>query len=122
MGYNAVNISVENNESGPRKLKAFKGCGNIVPTWKFEDFILYKSKYMKACMKAGVPMAPTIFAFKGDRSPAQLMRQIKARGWKTFVMKQSESGFSLGFMKLTVAECEKDPKILREYFKDYAHS
>merc|ERR1719359_858790 len=37
-------------------------------------------------------------------------------------MKQSESGFSLGFKKLTVEECEKDPKILKEYFKDYGHS
>lgn len=35
-------------------------------------------------------------------------------------MKQSESGFSLGFMKLSVDECEKDPSILKEYFKDYA--
>merc|ERR1719335_1224216 len=102
MGYNAVNISVENNASGPKKLKAFKTCGNVVPTWAFEDFILYKSKYMQACMDAGVPMAPTIFAFKGKRSPAELLRQIKERGWRRFVMKQSESGFCLGFFKTSV--------------------
>merc|ERR1712203_1336992 len=35
-------------------------------------------------------------------------------------MKQSESGFSLGFLKLSVEECEKDPSILTTYFKDYA--
>merc|ERR1719446_652972 len=73
-------------------------------------------------MNAGVPMAPTIFALKGQRSPAALMKQIKARGWKQFVMKQSESGFSLGFLKLSVEECEKDESILKNYFKDYAHS
>merc|ERR550537_1141830 len=56
-------------------------------------------------MDAGVPMAPTIFAFKGKRSPAELMQQIKARGWKSFVMKQSESGFSLGFFKISVDAC-----------------
>merc|ERR1719231_2025782 len=67
-------------------------------------------------------MAPTIFALKGQRSPAELMKQIKARGWKKFVMKQSESGFSLGFLKLSVEDCDADPKILRDYFKDYAHS
>merc|ERR1719293_615239 len=72
-------------------------------------------------MDAGVPMAPTIFAIKGKRSPAQLMAQIKERGWKTFVMKQSESGFSLGFCKFTVDECEKDPSILATYFKDWSH-
>eukprot|EP00928_Gymnodinium_smaydae_P070314 TRINITY_DN54175_c0_g1_i1.p1 TRINITY_DN54175_c0_g1~~TRINITY_DN54175_c0_g1_i1.p1 ORF type:complete len:437 (-),score=119.14 TRINITY_DN54175_c0_g1_i1:52-1311(-) len=120
LGYNAVNINVENNASGAAKMKAFKQAKNIFPTWESEDFILYKSKYMKACMDAGVPMAPTIFAMRGKRTPAQLMKQIKERGWKTFVMKQSESGFCLGFLKLTVDQCEKDPKILQNYFKDYA--
>jgi hypothetical protein len=121
MGYNAVNISVENNDSGPRKLQAFKKATNMFPTWESEAFILYKSKYMKACMDAGIPMAPTIFSMKGSRSPAKLLNQIKERGWKTFVMKQSESGFCLGFKKLTVAQCDADPKILDSYFKDFAH-
>merc|ERR1719284_2153184 len=35
-------------------------------------------------------------------------------------MKQSESGFCLGFCKLTVENCEKDPTILTNYFSDYA--
>jgi len=121
MGYNAVNIKVENNASGPAKMRAFKKAKNIFPTWEAEEFILHKSKYMQACMDNGVPMAPTIFAVKGKRSAAQLMAQIKERGWKTFVIKQSESGFSLGFCKLTVEECENDPSKLATYFKDYAH-
>merc|ERR1712151_701915 len=121
MGYNAVNISVENNATGPVKLNAFKKATNLFPTWEAEDFILYKSKYMRACMDAGVPMAPTIFCMKGKRNPTQLLKQIKDRGWKTFVMKQSESGFCLGFCKLTVEKCEKDPSILANYFSDYAH-
>jgi hypothetical protein len=121
MGYNGVNVCVENNASGARKMKAFKTAKNIYPTWEAEDFILQKSKYMKACIDAGVPMAPTIFSLKGKRSPTQLLKQIKERGWKTFVLKQSESGFSLGFMKLTVEQCEKDGSILARYFTDYAH-
>merc|ERR1719195_1608348 len=36
-------------------------------------------------------------------------------------MKQSTSGFCLGFCKLSVAQCERKPKILEEYFRDYAH-
>merc|ERR550514_2534473 len=36
-------------------------------------------------------------------------------------MKQSESGFCLGFFKTSVQEVEDDPKILDTYFKDYAH-
>merc|ERR1719352_2112020 len=81
---------------------------------------MHKSHYMKACINAGIPMAPTIFSIKGKRSPDRLLNEIKARGWKTFVMKQSESGFCLGFLKLSVEDCEKDPSILKTYFKDYA--
>jgi hypothetical protein len=121
MGYNAVNIKVENNASGAAKMRAFTKAKNIFPTWEAEEYILHKSKYMQACMDAGVPMAPTIFAIKGKRSPAQLMAQIKERGWKTFVMKQSESGFSLGFCKMTVEQCDNDPSILATYFKDWSH-
>merc|ERR1711865_562257 len=102
------------------KMQAFQQCGNIFPTWGVEDYILYKSKYMQACMDAGVPMAPTIFSFKAKRSSTQLLKQIKERGWQKFVMKQSESGFCLGFLKLSVEDCEKDPSILSNYFKDYA--
>jgi len=123
LGYNAVNISVEGGDTpaSAAKMKAFKKSKNLVPTWAQEEFILHKSHYMKACMDAGVPMAPTIFAMKNHRSPTQLLKQIKARGWKTFVMKQSESGFCLGFKKLTVEQCERNPSILAEYFSDYAH-
>jgi len=121
LGYNGVNIAVENNASGATKMNAFKKAKNLFPTWEAEDYILQKSKYMKACMDAGIPMAPTIFAPKGKRSPTQLLKQIKARGWKQFVMKQSESGFCLGFCKLSVEKCEKDPSVLESYFKDYSH-
>lgn len=121
MGYNAVNISVENNDQGPGKMRAFKMARNLFPTWEAEDFILYKSKYMQACMKAGVPMAPTLFALRGRRSPAKLLAQIKERGWRSFVMKQSESGFCLGFQKFSVESVEKEPKILEDYFQDWEH-
>jgi len=87
VGYNAVNICVSNDPNGQKKMNAFKKCGNIFPTWEVENFILHKSKYMKACMKAGVPMAPTIFAPKDNRSPARLLKEIKSRGWQQFVMK-----------------------------------
>jgi len=122
LGYNGVNIAVEGDSAASAiKMKAFKKAKNLFPTWAQEEFILHKSHYMKACMAAGVPMAPTIFAMKNGRSPTQLLKQVKARGWKTFVMKQSECGFCLGFMKLTVEQCEQDPSILANYFTQYAH-
>jgi len=116
-----VNIAVENNESGAMKMETFRKSKNLFPTWEIEDFILDKSRYMRKCINAGIPMAPTIFAPKASRSPEKLLREIKQRGWKQFVMKQSESGFCLGFLKLSVEKVEKNPKILKDYFKDYAH-
>uniref|UniRef100_A0A7S1M5E7 ATP-grasp domain-containing protein n=1 Tax=Alexandrium catenella TaxID=2925 RepID=A0A7S1M5E7_ALECA len=119
IGYDVINSVFEGPERYDQMTRMFKACGNVMPSWKVQDFIYYKSKYMQACIDSGVPMAPTIFSFKGQRTPAGLLKQIKARGWKTFVMKQSMMAFSLGFKKLTVEECEKDPKILRQYFKDF---
>merc|ERR550525_1498338 len=72
-------------------------------------------------MDAGIHRARTIFAHKGQRNPAKLLKQIQARGWKMFVMKQSYMAFCLGFMKLSVAKCEKNPKILEDYFEEHAN-
>lgn len=119
VGYNSVSTIIENNDDTPKILEAFEKCGNTGPDWDFEQFILHKSKYMKKCVENGVPMAPTIFAVKGNRDPDGLLQSIKERGWKKFVMKQSESGFCLGFLKLAVEDCEKDPNLLKTYFSDY---
>jgi len=120
IGYDVINTMFEDAKRQTTVTRAFKQCGNIMPSWKVQDFIYIKSKYMNACLKAGIPMAPTIFAFKGQRTPAKLLKEIKARGWRSFVMKQSMMAFSLGFCKLSVEECEKDPSILKKYFKEYA--
>jgi len=119
IGYDVINAVFEGEARLQKLMKIFKACGNLMPSWEVQEFIYYKSRYMQACIDSGVPMAPTIFAIKGKRSPAGLLKQIKARGWKKFVMKQSFMAFSLGFQKLTVEECEADPKILRNYFKEF---
>jgi len=121
IGYDVINSIFEGPKRFKEVTKAFNDCGNVVPSYSFQDFIYIKSKYMEACLKAGIPMAPTIFAKKGKRSPAALLNEIKARGWKTFVMKQSMMAFSLGFCKLKVEDCEKDENILKEYFKEYTN-
>jgi len=126
LGYNYTSIAIEQTGQGEkpgdaRMIEAFTKSTNIFPTWEAEDFIMTKSNYLSALIDAGVPVAPTVFAFKGSRSPGKLLQEIKERGWKKFVMKQSESGFCLGFCKLSVEECERKPNILAEYFKDYAH-
>jgi len=121
VGYDVINAVFEGEARTAQMIKMFKGCGNIMPPWDVQDFIYTKSLYMQACIDAGVPMAPTIFCLRGKRDPAELLEQIKSRGWKSFVMKQSFMAFCLGFMKLSVEECENDPKILGDYFEEHAN-
>jgi len=121
IGYDVINAVFEGKDRWAFMENAFKSCGNMLPSWEVQEFIYYKSRYMQACMDAGVPMAPTIFSIQGNRSAGQLLEQIKARGWRMFVLKQSFSAFSLGFMKLSVEECEAKPKILEDYFEEFAH-
>jgi len=117
VGYDAINAVLEKRFD--EVVDVFKKAGNVVPSYLFQDFIYTKSRYMQQCIDAGVPMAPTIFALKDSRSPEKLLEEIKSRGWKTFVMKQSFMAFSLGFQKLTTEECEADPKILQDYFEEF---
>jgi len=122
VGYDVINGVFEGEERVATLTSIFKECGgSIVPSWNVQDYIYTKSTYMQACIDAGIPMAPTIFAYKGKRSAAQLLEQIQARGWKMFVMKQSYMAFCLGFMKLSVEECVNNPKILEDYFEEHAN-
>jgi hypothetical protein len=118
-GYDILDALCEGCERLAEVENAFQKCGNIMPSWEVQEAIYLKSKYMKQAMDAGVPVAPTIFAAKGDRDPSSLLQQIKARGWKTFIIKQSYSCGSIGFKKLQVADCEGNPQILEGYFETY---
>jgi len=120
IGYDVINAVFEGQERFQSMINIFKSCGNLMPSWEVQEFIYMKSSYMTRCKELGVPMAPTIFAYKKDRTPLKLLSDIKAQGWRMFVMKQSYMAFSLGFCKLTVEECEKNPKILEDYFEEHS--
>mmetsp|Transcript_4178 Transcript_4178/g.11651 ORF Transcript_4178/g.11651 Transcript_4178/m.11651 type:complete len:413 (-) Transcript_4178:73-1311(-) len=119
IGYDVINAVFEGKDKMKAMIKTFKGCGNIMPSWEVQEFIYMKSSYMNELKRLGVPMAPTIFAYKKDRTPEGLLNQIKERGWRMFVMKQSYMAFSLGFAKLSVEECEQNPSILKDYFEEH---
>lgn len=119
-GYDVINAVFEGPDRLKYMKKVFAKCGNLLPSYDVQNFIYYKSAYMTKCKELGIPMAPTLFSKKGNRSPEKLLKEIKNRGWKTFVMKQSFMAFSLGFRKLKVEECEKDPSILKEYFEEFS--
>merc|ERR1711988_1892203 len=119
-GYDILDALCEGEKQLAQVTDAFQNCGNIMPSWEVQEAIYMKSNYMKKAMDAGVPVAPTIFAAKDDRSPESLLQQIKARGWTAFIIKQSYSCGSVGFTKLQVADCEADLSSLEEYFGTWA--
>jgi len=119
-GYDILDALCEGEEQLAAVTNAFQNCGNIMPSWEVQEAIYLKSKYMKKALDAGIPVAPTIFASKDSRSPDSLLQEIKARGWKAFIIKQSYSCGSIGFKKLQVSDCEANPSILEEYFTTWS--
>lgn len=119
LGYDAINASFESKARLAFVEKAFKES-RMLPSWEFQEFVYYKSRYMKACMDAGIPMAPTIFAERFDRSPHRLLQQVISRGWERFVIKQSFSAFSIGFCRFRTDECRRDAALLQAYFSEHA--
>jgi hypothetical protein len=120
VGYDILDAMCEGAVKLAVVTDAFKMCGNIMPSWEVQEAIYLKSKYMKEAARLGVPMAPTIFAIKGNREPQSLLQEVKARGWQQFVTKQSYGFGSAGFQKLSVEECEENPGILEEYFDTHS--
>mmetsp|Transcript_2228 Transcript_2228/g.4934 ORF Transcript_2228/g.4934 Transcript_2228/m.4934 type:complete len:482 (-) Transcript_2228:141-1586(-) len=120
IGYDQINTMFEGDWAARKELvgTALRECGNIWPTWEVQEFIYYKSRYMQACLEAGVPMAPTIFCFQGKRTPEKLLAEARRRGWQGFCLKLSFSAFSLGFLITSVEACTKDPTILKNYFAE----
>merc|ERR1719310_231097 len=78
-----------------------------------------KSIYMKKAMEIGVPVAPTMFAYKENRTPEMLLEQIQSRGWKRFILKQSYAAYSIGVRKMDVEDCVANPQKLRDYFDEF---
>eukprot|EP00398_MALV-I-01_sp_L67-1_P000413 gene413-698_t len=122
IGYDVINCYFENEARIKLVNNAFKKCNNIWPTMEFQETIYMKSKYFRCCKKAGVPLAPTIFCKRGNRTAKKLLDEMVERGWKEFVIKLSYSCFSLGFLKKKVSACQKNPKILQKYFEENAES
>jgi hypothetical protein len=120
IGYDCLDAMSEGAVKFAVVTDAFKTCGNIMPSWEVQEAIYMKSGYMNEAARLGVPMAPTIFAPKDTREPQALLQEIKDRGWQQFVMKQSYGYGSAGFAKLSVSECEANPEILKDYFKEHS--
>eukprot|EP00439_Symbiodinium_sp_Y106_P060780 s2206_g9.t1 len=56
------------------------------PVWDYYEWILHKSRYMKACERAGIPMIDTIHLEKGFNA-RDVLKKIVAKGWDKFFVK-----------------------------------
>jgi len=56
------------------------------PSWDYYDWVLCKPRYMKQCMKAGIPMIPTVM-YENGFEPKQCMKDVQKKGWDKFFVK-----------------------------------
>jgi len=56
------------------------------PSWDYYDWVLCKPRYMKQCIKAGIPMIPTVM-YENGFDPKQCMKDVQKKGWDKFFVK-----------------------------------
>jgi len=62
------------------------------PSWDYYDWILCKPRYMEQCMKAGIPMIPTVI-YKNGFDAAQCLKDAQKKGWEKFLVKVGHFAF-----------------------------
>mmetsp|Transcript_67424 Transcript_67424/g.140880 ORF Transcript_67424/g.140880 Transcript_67424/m.140880 type:complete len:409 (+) Transcript_67424:119-1345(+) len=117
-----MSIAILENKLGLAKkiMEVQKDCGNThhYPDWKYYEWVLHKSQYMKQCIKAGIPMIPTIFVDNGFKAKA-VLKQIQAKGWKQFLVKPAYlSFFGNGVINGKTEDFVNDITPLLEYEKE----
>jgi hypothetical protein len=62
------------------------------PSGDYYDWVLNKTRYMEQCIKAGIPMIPTVF-YKNGFDPKQCMKDVEKKGWDKFFCKVGQFSF-----------------------------
>jgi len=62
------------------------------PSWDYYDWVLCKPRYMKQCIKAGIPMIPTVM-YEDGFDPKQCMKDVQKQGWDKFFVKVGHFAF-----------------------------
>jgi len=68
-----------------RKAHTNPDC-HLDPSWDYYDWILCKPRYMEQCMKAGIPMIPTVI-YRNGFDAEQCLKDVQKRGWDKFFVK-----------------------------------
>lgn len=88
------------------------------PSWDYYDWVVTKPRYMKQCIKAGIPMIDTIFLDNGF-DPKSVLQKVKAKGWDKFFVKPATfSFFGAGAIHGNTQDFIDDPSLLENYRKE----
>ena len=121
LGFNLVEISRISDKRENKIRKIFKNPkSKVIPEWKLQDFIYQKGDYLKYFGRMGIPITPLIVV-KKEKNIKKIINQIKRKKWKDFIIKPYFSGDSIGFIKLNTKEVEENPRLLKDYFKEYGY-
>jgi hypothetical protein len=91
------------------------------PSWDYYDWILLKTRYMKQCIKAGIPMIDTIFVENGF-NPHDVVKKVQAKGWQNFFVKPAHyTFFGSGAIHGRTQDFIEDPSLLANYAQENRH-
>jgi len=119
LAYDLVNAHLAGNKAHfARVSSAFQSrSSRLWPEWDLQDWIYDKSRYMKSCVKAGIPTIDTIFVNGFD--PARVLKQVQAKGWAKFFVKPAKLGsFGMGLWNGKTQDCLDDPSLLQKFAKE----
>lgn len=115
--YDMVNATMSGDKKHIATVqKAFEdpSC-RVWPEWDLQDFIYDKTRYMKACEKAGIPVIPSIYVMNGFNAKS-VLKQVQQRGWDKFFIKPGRMGsFGLAAFKGKTDDCVKDASLLSDF-------
>lgn len=101
--------------------KLLKNPSNrIWPNFDYYDWVCTKPRYMKQCIKAGIPMIDTIFVENG-LDPKKLIKQIKAKGWShCFIKAAAYVCYGNAAIYGRTQDFIDDPSLLSRFLKENA--
>ena len=126
IGYDVINqinndpyIKKFAGQKGLEKLdKIYRQTSNkVFPSYPFLSFLWSKKSYLQLLEKNKIPISPTIFV-KNNVTTKNLLKKIKERRWKNFIIKPIGGTIAYGLGIFDTAECLDDSSILTSYFEE----
>ena len=113
VGLNILNAFQTNQKTYQKQLKMMQNPkNNLYPPHKEQQFLFHKGTYHEYFIKRGIPMAPT-FVIRKDRNVKNILKKIKQKGWKSFVLKPEYAYANIKVVKFDTDEKNVEKKLQR---------